>query len=419
MRKIGLYGVVSLALLASVAVARADDGLGSEDLFFPDVAGPQIEDSISEDELEDLETIAKQEGLTLKDAIDRYAWNDNFAHAVSEIREAFPETFAGAEIVGARHAWVAFAGRPSDGALDIIDDFTRSQASVVVEVRTDLGFTEVELETAIATVHYAVFDRTEVRDASTTFDFETREIRTVVVLDSGVADSMIDDLGAAAIEDLIEAGRGGILDSVAVSVVRSNHSTIGGVDSSTEHLGGESLSSCTSGFVIRDAGNVRNVATAGHCPPPNGTQSDDGVSLPLQATHEGTHGDFQRHTGSQARPDDFYAGTASVTEVNRRDVAAIGAPVVGQTLCKNGKTNHQQCQKVRKLNVCASVYCNLVQMEARLAASGDSGGPVFWGNTAYGLHHGWHFDLFPFDRDLFSRADRIDNAFPGWNIATS
>jgi hypothetical protein len=49
-------------------------------------------------------------------------------------------------------------------------------------------------------------------------------------------------------------------------------------------------------------------------------------------------------------------------------------------------------------------------MGARLAAGGDSGGPVFWGNVAYGLHEGWQNDPFaPFDRDLFSRASRIDN----------
>ena len=419
MRRIHLSGVVSLALMASVTVAQADDGLGSGDVAFHEVAELQIEDSISDAELDDLHAIANQEGLTLDDAIERYAWNDNFAHAVSKIREAFPEIFAGAEIVDAQRAWVAFADSPSDGALEIIDDFTLSQGSVAVEVRTDLGFTEVDLESAITTVHYTVFDRAEVRDASTSFDFETREISVIVALDSGVPDSVIDDLRAAASDKLIEEGNGAMLDSVAVSVVRSSRSTIGGLDSGTEHLGGESLSSCTSGFVIRNSANTRHVATAGHCPPPDGNQSDDGVLLPLQATHEGAHGDFQRHSGTQPRPDDFYSGNANATEVNRRDVAAVGAPVVGQPLCKNGKTNHKQCQDVRKLGVCHSVYCNLVQMEARIAAGGDSGGPVYWGNTAYGLHQGWHFDLFPFDRDLFSRADRIDNAFPGWNVANT
>lgn len=329
MKKVRISAVVSLAIMASVTVAQADVGLGGGDVVIPEAAEHQTEDSISEAELEDLQTIANQEGLTLNEAIERYAWNDNFAHAVSKIREAFPETFAGAEIVDAVYAWVAFADSPSDGALDIIDDFTRTHGSVEVEVRTDLGFTELGLESAITTVHYAVLDRPEVRDASTSFDLETREIRTVVVLEDGVADSVIDDLRVAASDELIKAGSGAILDNITVSVVKSNHSTIGGLDSGTEHLGGESLSSCTSGFVLRNAANTRNVATAGHCPPPNGTQSDDGVLLLVQATHEGTHGDFQRHAGTQPRPDDFYAGSSNATEVNRRDVAAVGAAVVG------------------------------------------------------------------------------------------
>lgn len=420
MRRIGPSAVALIVLLMAVPAAHADNAAGEKGPIVPEVAHPQIGDSISEAELQDLKAVAARNGLALQDAIDRYAWNDNFALMVSTIRDAFPSAYAGAEIVDAQHAWVAFAGPVPDGAVGILDSFTRLHSNIVIEVRTELGFTEVDLETAIATVHYAVFDRAEVRDASTSFDFEKREIRTVVDLQIGVAGAIVEDITKVATDNLIETGRESILDSFSVSVVESNDPLLGGVDSSTQHVGGEVLSSCTSGFVIRNSANARRVTTAGHCPPPNGSQSDDGVGLPLEATHEGTHGDFQRHNGPQAKPDDFYAGTASVTEVNKRDVAAIGAPVVGMTLCKNGRTNHMQCQKVRKLNVCRSVYCNLVQMEARLAAGGDSGGPVFWGNTAYGLHEGWQYDPFePFDRDLFSRADRIDNAFSGWNIATS
>ena len=44
---------------------------------------------------------------------------------------------------------------------------------------------------------------------------------------------------------------------------------------------------------------------------------------------------------------------------------------------------------------------------------------MFWGNTAYGIHKGYVYDPFwPFDREVFSRADRIDNAL-GIFIATS
>lgn len=55
--------------------------------------------------------------------------------------------------------------------------------------------------------------------------------------------------------------------------------------------------------------------------------------------------------------------------------------------------------------------CNLVQMDAETVVVGDSGGPFFYGNTAYGLAWGYVYDpIWPFGRDLFSRADRIDDA---------
>lgn len=140
--------------------------------------------------------------------------------------------------------------------------------------------------------------------------------------------------------------------------------------------------------------------------------------MTYKAGHEGTHGDFQWHTGPKTG-DDFYAGNDTGLEFDLRDVSGIAAPVVGMSLCKNGATNQKDCQEVESLNVCTDSLCNLVQMGARLAAGGDSGGPVYWGNTAYGLHQGWMYDpAFPFDRDVFSRADRIDNAL-GIYIATS
>jgi V8-like Glu-specific endopeptidase len=161
---------------------------------------------------------------------------------------------------------------------------------------------------------------------------------------------------------------------------------------------------------------VRGIATAGHC---SNSQSDDGASLTYQAGYEGTHGDFQWHTGPQAETDDFYSGNATTLEVNRRDVSAVGAPVVGGSLCKNGKTTFKYCEQVRRLNICFDVLCNLIEMETRSVQGGDSGGSVFYGNTAYGLVYGYHYAPFPpFDRDLYSRADRIDNALNIF-IATS
>jgi len=231
MRRGGLSVVVVLALMTPLPVAPADDAGGGEGLpltDLPDVAPPQINDSISAAELADLESIASQTGMSLQAAIDRYAWNDNFALAVSAVREASPEDFLGAEIVDGGSAWIAFAGAAPARAMDIIAEFEDSHAAITVEVRTDLRFTEDELEEAIATVHHAVLEAPMVRDASTSFDLNTRQITTVVVLDNGVTDSVLDDLRAGATEALIDSDLAGILDSIKISVVRSNVPTLGG-----------------------------------------------------------------------------------------------------------------------------------------------------------------------------------------------
>jgi streptogrisin C len=413
-----LWLLLTLFLIAaSVGGGPASaDQAGLESSSVLEVAPPAVDDPISDAELQDLQTVASQSGISLQAAIDRYAWNDNFALAVATIREAFPGAFAGAEIVDAGNAWIAFAGRSPEAARGMIDTFGSNHSGVSVDVRTDLGFTEVELERAIEKVHFAVLERPEVRDASTSHDFATGRIATSVVLEDTASDSVLDDLRVVATKGLSDATRANILDSITISVVRSNRRVTGGVESSSEHLGGEALSTCTSGFGTRTSSGVRGISTAGHC---NNSQSDDGYSLTYRAGYVGTHGDFQWHTGPQAERDDFYSGSSSSTEVNRRDVSSVGSPVVGQSLCRNGKTSHKDCQEVRRLNVCNGNACNLVEMGEHLSAGGDSGGSVFWGLTAYGLHQGFIYDPFwPFDREVFSRADRIDNAL-GIFIATS
>jgi len=267
-------GMATLPVNGSLAVA--EDQLSAANL--PDVAPPEIDDPISEAELEDLQTIATQKGLSLQAAIDRYGWNDNFALAVARIREAAPGAFAGAEIVDADHAWVAFAGRAPDTALEVIGSFIRSHGGVLVEVRTDLGFTEEELQKAIEVVHFAVLHNPGVRNASTSFDYATGQITVTVVLDDIVLDSFLEDLRAVAAKNLSDEGMAVVLGSISVSLVRFDGSVLGSATSNTEHLGGEALSGCTSGFGTKTGAGVRGISTAVHC---SNSETDDGDRFDL------------------------------------------------------------------------------------------------------------------------------------------
>ena len=203
-----------------------------------EVAPPEIDDAPSAAELQDLQTVASQSSISLQEAIDRYDWNSDFSVAVSKIEEAVPEAFARAEIVDGDHAWVGFAGGAPQAALDIIDTFTSSHSGVPVEVRTDLGFTAVELRSAIQAVHSAVFEAPEVRDAATSFDFATGQITTTVILESTASGSVLDDLRTVAATKLIDATRADIINSITTTVVRSDAPVLLRLESSTEHQEG-------------------------------------------------------------------------------------------------------------------------------------------------------------------------------------
>ena len=76
-------------------------------------------------------------------------------------------------------------------------------------------------------------------------------------------------------------------------------------------------------------------------------------------------------------------------------------------MCRNGKTTHKVCQEVYELDVCNGNYCTLIKLEARRSSGGESGGPVYWGRKAFGLHQG--AAGYP-RRDVFSRVDMLFDA---------
>lgn len=385
-------------------------------LHVAEVLPPQIEDPVSDAEMVDLRFIAQQEGISTGDAIERYGWNDNFSMAVDKIRQLHPGSFSGADIVSSNLATVSFKESIPDGVEDVMRDFALAAPSVEVRLRDNVGYSESEIVKAIEEVHYSTLTSQYVDDVVTFFDSEKLSIRSsirAVKKDQATREVLIQDADDV-LRDLGMQSRG-----ITIEIVYASEDSVGGNDGNLHHHGGEALSNCTSGFGIRTTTSTsgsRGISTAGHC---DDKQNDDSYSLSFKEGHEGTYGDFQWHIGAAVTLDDFYAGSSTVTETTLRDVASVGSPVVGQMLCKNGKTNHRSCQEVRKLYICKGIVCNLVQMESRLAAPGDSGGPIYYGNTAYGLHHGWMYDPnSPHDRDLFSRADLIDDAL-GIFIATN
>lgn len=384
----------------------------------PEVAAFEVGDAPNAAEMQDIRTIAEQEGMTVAEATDRYGWNDNFFLAVSQVRDAFPDDFTSAAILDSDSVWIGFKADAPRAAEAELSGFFKAFPEIDAEIRTDFGFAEEEGLVALEEAYYQILESEGVRDASAWIDYESREIVAIVRSEDGSQRGMSvveADVSRIAQNSLRES-----LDGSALGVsVTVGDGVLGGTDSNSRHYGGELTNpGCTSGFTVRTNSSTsgsRGVTTAGHC---SNSQNEDGA-LTYQAGHVGANGDFQWHTGPDIVRDDFYSGNTTITENNLRDVSGIQEMGVGGSVCKNGRTNHKSCQQVRNTNVCSGSVCRLTQMGERLAAGGDSGGPIFWGNTAYGFHRGWHYSpSWPFDRDLYSKSTRIDNAL-GVHVATS
>ena len=155
--------------------------------------------------------------------------------------------------------------------------------------------------------------------------------------------------------------------------------------------GGLPISGCTSGFAIINNGiGDKGIVTAGHCP---NTQTYSGVNLPFKS--QVTAGAY----------DEQWNGRNTFTAINRirwqpdqqtRDITAKkirSNMVVGETVCKYGSTTFYTCAEIVSKNYqptsCISgatgSYVYVHRNGVGMADLGDSGGPVFFANVAYGI----------------------------------
>jgi hypothetical protein len=103
---------------------------------------------------------------------------------------------------------------------------------------------------------------------------------------------------------------------------------------------------------------------------------------------KGNHGDLAWYRGGNFHNASawFYHDWNSI-----RQVTAVGTARIGNTACNFGRATGgggDKCRIVVSLNRCEGGYCGLTVMSGYINAVTDSGGPWFFGGTAYGIHHG-------------------------------
>jgi hypothetical protein len=175
--------------------------------------------SVSGDaELEDLQFVADAKGITLDEAIARYAWRDDFSAAVGVIRDNDPSSIAGAAITSASTATINFSGSISADAQSVIDDFEAENPNITISTQTSLGYTEWESEEAVVGAYFAVIEENGVEDGTAYFDDETNQIVIAVNMVTPPSDEEKAALERAAERGAKEATRPDITDTFTISL---------------------------------------------------------------------------------------------------------------------------------------------------------------------------------------------------------
>jgi antitoxin component of RelBE/YafQ-DinJ toxin-antitoxin module len=141
-------------------------------------------------------------------------------------------------------------------------------------------------------------------------------------------------------------------------------------------FGGKALTTCTSGFSVRNSSGTKGVTTAGHC---NNSQSYSGVSLPFMSGTTGGVYDIQWHRGDHA----FTVRNLIWDGTYNRFIYSVkfrASQSVGEWVCKYGMTTGYACGTIAT----TSQDGVNIRVDNMTVQGGDSGGPWFWNNTAYG-----------------------------------
>lgn len=395
-------GVLLFAPLVPAAAAPAPTGL----IVFFTAGSSTALPAPDRAQLTDLALMGSQEGIDVTEAIDRFAWQEPFSRAVAELRTRFPDDFSGAEIQDDVHAVVSFRAHVPADALRLLESFPRP-----IEVHSGTGFSQAAADEALVQAHMWVMAQHDVQSAASSYNPDTGAITIHVLPDVDVAKPSYDLLIQALIAGL------GNDPNVSLAITDdlrdgSDANLLGGAR--LEAQGSNNLT-CSSAFNVKTSSGTRGVLTAEHCINELTQENTPGSTetiLSHVASHGGYWGDFQWHTSAGFEVDEFYYDVGT-----QRDLAAVGTAVKGQRLCAFGHASYDAwCDVVYQLDHCRFDYCRLVAMENNIASGGDSGGVWYYGSTAYGVHEGykWHFG----SRDLYSRADYVDNAL-GVSILTS
>ncbi|WP_146615516.1 S1 family peptidase [Nonomuraea aridisoli] len=349
------------------------------------VPDPDIEiDGIPYAELIDLDRFAKSNNMDLAETISRYSWAPRINPIAAQLRSEHAAEIADIAIIDdGKAVRMGFKGEVPDKAVELAKTLP-----VEVFIYADKGFSEVELEAAKRSAHDEVLKRNEVAAVASSYDAE-KGLISIRVRPKEIPKTSADTANLEASIRPTQPSN----PVISVSVSIDEELEIRSID---QYLrgGGVNTPKCTNGFnIINSSTDARETLQARHCADElyliyHNHSDYDGNTTTMARNGRATEFDLARYQGGGlTRTRTFYYDWNLPRYAH--DVGT--SPVIGQPICKFGKTTGATCDAITALNVDLTsrvgdgqTWRGNIETD-RISDRGDSGGPAYYGNRAWGI----------------------------------
>ena len=361
---------------------------------------------------EDAVQYAGQFRVSPEEALRRLKAQQSSAVATEAIAREFADRLAGISIEHSPDYRIVVLLTGSEPVAD------RNSSGVPIVFKTGAKATRAEAVSAMR--RHLIDFRGELPGArGAGYDQRTGE----VVLLVGPKD--IASIGLDAIRSRAEE-IGGVPVRVVVNELRESDMAVnGGGLVEGLHLPNNVRSNCTTGFVVTN-GETNAITTAAHCPDQLTYIDRDGSRswiLPMIGSWGLGYRDVQINGSSDSREPLFYASREAGSLRELATWRSVAGTRAGEFVCHYGESSGYSCATVELTDYappgalcggpCSPTWVTVRGPSCQL---GDSGGPVFSGNVAFGIAKGINRD--DSGRCLFYYYMSTDYLPPPWRLLT-
>ncbi|WP_199192681.1 chymotrypsin family serine protease [Allosphingosinicella deserti] len=409
-----LIAAFLLALTLSVPGTALAQAMGGASTAAPGLV-PTILQRPAEALAQDAAEYARQHQVALDEAIRRLLAQEESVAVTDEIRQTYAARLAGIAIEHAPEYRIVVLLTGADPVPDRV--IRAGSMNVPILFRTGAAATAAEIVDAVR-LHAGEIRAQLPSAVGMGLDQRTGEF----VLMVRRADA--DRFGVPEIERRLKDGLGlparvRVLDRADQNSAVEGGARVEGLDAVTGNRG-----YCTTGFVVTDGART-GIVTAAHCPDtvtyfdPAGGKT----VLPFGGQWGWSFQDVQLHVSDLAQKPLFYSDTKKTAARPLTGARKRTSTRAGDFVCHRGERSGYSCADVELVDYappgdlcggpCAPVW---VTVAGPSCGSGDSGGPVFTGGTAFGIVKGASYDRR--GRCNFYYYMSTDYLPDGWSLLT-